>query len=791
MAKADRFTLPFRWKLSLLIISVCAVALLAAISSYYVMEVLRFQNEVNQRMEATQRLLREGITANLEGDATGGGISLAALRNDETIVAAAVYSPEDRLLAKYIKPGSNEFIPLPQRVNFTLSTNRVVTIHQLHGQSGRVIGKLYLTADVTKLAAERFGYALRGMAIIFLASCLLAMLVAQSLQRAISGPITELAKAAGLVAERHDYRVRVREHGRDEIGTLTRSFNSMLQTIEQRNSELVVARQNAEDARESLRQTNEQLEQKVAERTAALEQAVTAAKDANQAKSSFLAKMSHELRTPMNAIIGYSEMLAEDATDRGDTRTADDLHKILSAARHLLGLINDVLDLSKIEAGKMQLYLETFDLQTLVTEVASTIAPLVEKRKNTLAVTCSPAIGSMYGDATKIRQTLLNLLSNASKFTENGRIELRIDREVSDNQVWVVMQVTDTGIGMDEEQLGKLFRAFTQADASTSSKFGGTGLGLAISKQFAEMMGGEIAVKSAPGAGSTFTVRVPARVKPARSPYAIVEKESQPAPAPKGRILVIDDDEAVHAVLTNMLTREGYSTRDARNGKEGLRLAREYRPDVVILDILMPEMDGWAVLSQLKATPGCADIPIILLTMLDNKEMGFALGAADYLTKPIEAPKLLPILERHVAAKHHGIVLVVEDDPPSRELLVRMLVQEGITVKEAANGKEALEIMQGGAIPTLIILDLVMAEMDGFEFLRQIRPHPEWSKIPVVVVSSLDLTIEAQQGLKGQVERIFEKGRFAREDLLREVRESINQHMLKRQQAAPTAKPPA
>ncbi len=791
MAKADRFTLPFRWKLSLFIISVCAVALLAAIGSFYVMEVLRFQNEVVQRMESTQRLLREGITANLEADASGGSISLSALRTDETIVAAAVYSPENRLLAKYIRTGSNEFIPDPTRANFTLSVNRVVTIHQLRAHAGRVIGKLYLTADVTKLAAERFGDALRTMAIIFLASCLLAMLVAQSLQRAVSGPITELAKAARLVAERQDYGVRVREHGRDEIGTLTRSFNSMLQTIEQRNSELVVARKNAEDARESLRLINEQLEQKVVERTAALEQAVTAAKEANQAKSAFLAKMSHELRTPMNAIIGYSEMMLEDATDRGDARTAEDLHKVLSAARHLLGLINDVLDLSKIEAGKMQLYLETFDLQTLVTEVASTIAPLVEKRKNTLTVSCSPAIGSMHGDATKVRQTLLNLLSNASKFTENGRIELRIEREISDSQVWVVMHVTDTGIGMTEEELGRLFQAFTQADASTASKFGGTGLGLAISRQFAQMMGGDISVTSKPGVGSTFTVRVPARVKPAHSPYAIVEKEAQPAPPPKGRILIIDDDEAVHAVLTNMLTREGYSTRDARNGKEGVRLAREYRPDIVILDILMPEMDGWTVLSQLKATPECANIPIILLTMLDNKEMGFALGAADYLTKPIEAPKLLPILERHVAAKQRDIVLVVEDDPPSRELLVRMLQQEGITVKEAANGKEALEVIQGGSIPAMIILDLVMAEMDGFEFLRQIRPHPEWSKIPVVVVSSLDLTAEAQQVLKGQVERIFEKGRFAREDLLREVRESINQHMLNRQPAAAPAQPPA
>jgi len=648
-------------------------------------------------------------------------------------------------------------------------------------KEAKKLGTLYMKAGVEHLATERFGEPIRLMVIIFLASCLLAMVVAQSLQRTVTNPITELAGAAHSVAKRQDFSVRVKERGNDEIGTLTRSFNLMLQTIQQRNAELVVAHKNAEDARDSLRQVNEGLEQKVAERTAELERAVVAAKEANQAKSSFLAKMSHELRTPMNAIIGYSEMLREDAADKGEADTAEDLQKILSAAHHLLGLINDVLDLSKIEAGKMQLYLETFDLQTLVHEVSSTIAPLVEKRKNELIVNCTPAIGSMYGDATKIRQALLNLLSNASKFTENGRIELKIEREIGDQQVWVLMHVIDTGIGMTEEQLGRLFKAFTQADASTSSKFGGTGLGLAITKQFAQMMGGDITVKSTPGAGSTFTMRVPARVKPARSPYAITDKESQPGPAPKGRVLVIDDDEAVHVVLTNMLTREGYSTRNAHDGKEGLRIAREYRPDIVILDILMPGMDGWSVLSQLKAMPGFADIPIILLTMLENKEMGFALGAADYLTKPIDAQKLLPVLERHRTPKQAGTVLVVEDDPPSRELLVRMLEKENIVVKEAGNGKEALDVIQGGVLPDMIILDLVMAEMDGFEFLRQIHPHPEWSKIPVVVVSSLDLNNEAQQALKGQVERIFQKGSFAREDLLREVRETINQHMLKRQ----------
>ena len=791
MEKPERFTLPFRWKLSLVIISVCAVSLLAAIVSFYSLEVYRFNNEIYRQLEGTHRLLLDSLVAGLAKDPTGANLSLTSLNNDEITVAAAVYSPDNKLLAKYIRPGVVEFIPLPQRIHLSFSTDQVVIFRPLRDADGRLWGTFYLKADVSKLFSERFRDLARGMIIIFLASCLLAVVVGYILQRALTGPLSELAAAAQRIAERRDYSVRVRERGRDEVGMLTRSFNLMVGTIQLRNAELEVARKNAEDARESLRQVNEGLEQKVAERTAELERAVTAAREANQAKSAFLAKMSHELRTPMNAIIGYGEMLLEDANADGDQGTADDLQKILSAARHLLGLINDVLDLSKIEAGKMQLYLETFDLQVLVHEVSSTIAPLVEKRRNTLVVNCSTVIGSMHGDATKIRQTLLNLLSNSSKFTENGRIELKIEREIADNQVWVVMQVIDSGIGMTEEQMARLFKPFTQADESTASKFGGTGLGLAISKQFAQMMGGDITVTSTPGAGSNFTMRVPARVKPARSPYTVVEKTQQAAPAPKGRVLIIDDDESVHGVLTNMLTREGYSTRVARDGKEGLRIAREYRPDIIILDILMPGMDGWSVLSQLKTTPGLAEVPIILLTMLENKDMGFALGAADYLTKPIDAAKLIPVIEKHRSTAPTGTVLVVEDDPPSRELVVRMLQKEGIKVLEASNGKEALDALRSGPAPDLIILDLLMAEMDGFEFLREVRPHAEWSKIPVVVVSSLDLNNEAQQVLKGQVEHIFQKGRFAREDLLREVRETINQHMLKRQtgsdQPAPAA----
>jgi PAS domain S-box-containing protein len=491
------------------------------------------------------------------------------------------------------------------------------------------------------------------------------------------------------------------------------------------------------------------------------------AEAANSAKSQFLASMSHELRTPLNAIIGYSEMLQEDAADRGESASVPDLQKIHSAGKHLLALINDVLDLSKIEAGKMQLYLETFDVAPLVEQVASTVRPLVEKNANRLAVHCAADLGTMHSDVTRIRQVLLNLLSNASKFTDHGAITLDVERVGPE----VVFRVRDTGIGMSAQQLGRLFEAFSQAEASTAAKYGGTGLGLAISRRFCQLMGGDIAVASEVGTGSTFTVRLPTEGPVEAAPRGDTAVAGRVA-APVGTVLVIDDDASARDLVARFLEKQGLEVIGAADGATGLKAARARRPDVITLDVVMPGLDGWAVLTALKGDPVTAEIPVVMLSVVDEKNLAFALGASDYLTKPVDRDRLAMVLRKYERAGGPRRVLVVEDDGLTRAALRRAMESEGWEVIEAEHGRAALE-RSAERVPDLVLLDLMMPEMNGFEFLEAVRARASWRAVPVVVITAKELTDEDRRRLNGGVERVVAKGGRGLEALAAAVREHL------------------
>lgn len=503
---------------------------------------------------------------------------------------------------------------------------------------------------------------------------------------------------------------------------------------------------------------------------------------ATLAKSRFLANMSHELRTPLNAIIGLAEMLAEDAEAQALKEFREPLDRILRAGRHLLELINDVLDLSKIEAGRLDLHEEEIDLAALVADLAGASQPLADRNGNRLVVERPAGLGSMRADQTRLRQIILNLLSNACKFTEGGTVTLAVARDAEEG--WVRFRVSDTGIGMTRDQLGRLFQEFTQADSSTTRKYGGTGLGLAISQRLAALMGGTIAVESEPGVGTSFTVRLPAGAAAGAdaipgsppAPVGAVAAIPDAARTVDDRVLVVDDDATVRDLMRRFLGREGFDVVTAESGAEALSAVRAQRPSVITLDVLMPDMDGWSVLQELKADPELAGIPVIMVTIVDEKHKGIALGASDYLNKPIDRGRLAAILARYRSAgTATRRVLVVEDDAAARMMMRRLLIGEGWQVAEAGDGREALARM-GRERPDLILLDLMMPEMDGFEFLAACRKVPEFGSIPVIIVTAADLTAHDHRRLNGGVEHILQKAAFEQHELLAQIRQLVGRY---------------
>lgn len=511
------------------------------------------------------------------------------------------------------------------------------------------------------------------------------------------------------------------------------------------------------------------------------------AERSSAAKSQFLANMSHEFRTPMNAVIGYSEMLAEEFEESGHTQYLLDINKVHSAAKHLLALINDILDLSKIESGRMELFTERVELEPFLRDIADAVGPLVRKNANSLSVQISGDLGEIRIDQTKIRQCLLNLLSNAAKFTENGKITLTASKIREPEQEWLEIAVSDTGIGMSHQQQSIIFEPFTQAEASTARRFGGTGLGLTITKHFCRMHQGELLVESEAGVGSMFVIRLPFLQSEAKEsgpgnrgsslpdirPANNGPRPGVPGSPSRNEVLVVDDDSDSRELLARSLRKSGFSPVTASNGEQALRMA-QVRPLIAItLDVMMPGMDGWSVLQALKANPATADIPVIMISMLDNPGLGYALGAADYLSKPPDRSRLNAIVSNYLRDDGDLRILVVDDEQSHRDMLSDLVRGISLEVVEAASGSDALKWIQDEGIPDLILLDLVMPEMDGIEFVNELSRLGLHLPIPIIALTEKDLSSKERAFLNERVVNICRKGGLSPAELLKQISKCV------------------
>ena len=635
-------------KLTLITMTTSIAALALSTLGFLIYDLVEFRKTMRQELVSEAQSVGATSTAALVfSDGKTALEILQGLSRRRSIIVSAIYDGDGALLASY--PASH-WVPLHlgEAPGLAQSDSTIRAERPIYLDRQR-IGTIVIESDDRDFNKRVQNYLVIVVGLVML-SASVAFLLSSILRKLITNPIVDLKLAMKEVSTRRNYSLRVPKKSSDEIGELIDGFNAMIHEIHRAELELRALNDNLEQRVAERSQAAEERAEALAESEKRLRQAKEMAEQANRTKSAFLANMSHELRTPLNAIIGYSEMLGEEFEGLGETDQLRDIRKIHGAGRHLLSIINDILDLSKIEAGRIQIDAEAFDMRTLVEDVLATIEPIAAKNSNQLSISVPEKL-PMYSDQVKVRQVLINLLSNACKFTQSGTIHLRAQFDVNTSSV--IVEVQDTGIGIDPKQIDRIFEPFLQADASTTRKYGGTGLGLSISRKFCQLLGGELFAESTGAAGSTFTMRIPANYAPQIAHETCTTAEGPsvpqtPAASASGKdcVVVIDDDKNTCELLVRLLSKQGFRAIECKSGFEGIEAARQTRPLAITLDIQMDELDGWSTLKLLKSDPMLSDTPVILLTVVDEKTRGMKLGAFDYLTKPLEIDQFQAVIEK-------------------------------------------------------------------------------------------------------------------------------------------------